>query len=157
MKKALKIVLIVLVIAFVIAQFFRPSRVNPPIVEGEPIEATIAVPNEVNAVLTRSCSDCHSHKTSYPWYSNITPVSFFLVDHIEDGRRHLNFSVWNTYEKRKKLKKLEEIREQIDLGAMPLPSYLWLHRDAALSETDAKLLKDWTFRVESDLEGPGGL
>src|SRR5688572_18149708 len=144
MKKALKIVSIVVVIVFVAAQFIRPNRVNPPIAEGEALEATIAVPDDVNKVLNRSCNDCHSHKTDFPWYSNITPVSFFLVDHVEHGRTHLNFSVWNTYERRQKLKKLDEIREQIDLAAMPLPSYLWLHRDAVLSEADAKILKDWT-------------
>ena len=157
MKKALKIVLIVFAIAFAAAQFIRPNRMNPPIVDGETLEATTAVPDDVEAILTRSCIDCHSNKTAYPWYSNITPVSFFLVGHIEDGRRHLNFSVWNTYDKRKKLKKLDEIREQVDLVAMPLPSYLWLHRNAVLSESDAKILKDWTLRVTANSRLPASL
>jgi len=155
MKKVLKLVLIVLVIAFAAAQFIRPNRVNPLIVDGETLETATVVPDDVNAILTQSCNDCHSHKTAYPWYSNITPVSFFLAGHIEEGRRHLNFSVWNTYDKRKKLKKLDEVREQIDLAAMPLPSYLWLHRDAVLSESDAKILKDWTLRVTAELEASG--
>jgi hypothetical protein len=155
MKKILKIVLIVVVLAFVVAQFFRPNRINPPIVEGDALEATLTVPDDVSAVMSRSCNDCHSHKTVFPWYSNISPVSWFLADHVEHGRSHLNFSVWNTYNKRQKLKKLDEIREQIDLAAMPLPSYLWVHRDAVLSEADAKVLKDWALQITADLEADG--
>lgn len=155
MKKILKIVAIVVVLAFLIAQFFRPNRINPPVVEADTLEASTQVPENVEAILVRSCADCHSNTTIYPWYSNISPVSFFLVDHVEHGRSHLNFSVWNNYDKSKKLKKLDEIREQIDLAAMPLPSYLWLHRDAVLSGADAKVLKDWTLQVTADLEAAG--
>jgi hypothetical protein len=151
MKKILKVVVIVLVLGFIVLQFFPPDRTNPPIVEAETLEATTHVPADVAAILNRSCNDCHSHKTTYPWYSNISPVSLFLANHIKDGRRHLNFSVWNTYEKKKKLKKLEEVQEQVEGGMMPLGSYLWIHRGAVLSESDARALVDWTVKVREDL------
>ncbi len=143
MKKILKIAAVVLVAAFVVGQFIRPNFSNPPIVPGETLEDSTAVPAEVQMVLARSCSDCHSNKTLYPWYSKITPFNWFLADHIEDGRKEMNFSVWNTYTPKRKLKKLEEMGEQLERKDMPLPSYLWIHRDAVLSEDQSKLLRDW--------------
>ena len=73
----------------------------------------------------------------------VTPVNWYLANHINEGRRHLNFSVWNTYDKKKKGKKLEEVCEQLDAGEMPLPSYLWIHHDAKLSDDQKKALCDW--------------
>jgi hypothetical protein len=67
-----------------------------------------------------------------------------MKDHIDEGRRELNMSVFNTYNSRKKSKKLEEICEQVSKGEMPLPSYLWIHGNAVLKETEAKAICDWT-------------
>lgn len=144
MRKALKIIAIVLFVAFVAIQFYRPNRTVPPIVEAETLEASTQVPEAVEQILTRSCNDCHTNKTNYPWYSQIAPASLFLASHVEEGRRHLNFSVWNTYETRRKRRKLDEICEQITERYMPLPSYLWIHWDAKLSDEDIKTLCDWT-------------
>jgi len=142
-RKILKISLIVLAVAFVIGQLIRPDFSNPPITQADTLEATTEVPADVRQVLARSCNDCHTNKTTYPWYSKVTPFNWFLANHINDGRRHLNFSVWNTYKPEKKAKKLEEVCEQLEQAEMPLPSYLWIHRDAVLSESDGKLLCDW--------------
>lgn len=144
MKKALKIIVIVGVIAFVGIQFVRPDRTNPPIVEADTLEASMQVPEQVDAILNRSCVDCHTNKTQYPWYSNIAPVSWWLGNHISDGRRHLNLSIWNTYTAKRKAEKLGEICDQVESGEMPLPSYLWIHRYAVLKEGEAKTLCDWT-------------
>ena len=143
MKKILKIAAILLVAAIVVLQFIRPNFSNPPIVPGETLEDLTAVPAEVQMVLSRSCSDCHSNKTLYPWYSQITPFNWFLADHIEVGRSKLNFSTWNTYTPKKKIHKLEEICEMLEAKSMPLPSYLWIHRDAVLSDEQSKMLCDW--------------
>lgn len=153
-RKILKITLIVLVAAFIIGQFIRPDFTNPPVVEAETLAASTVVPADVQHVLSRSCNDCHSNETQYPWYSKITPSNWFLADHIAEGRRELNFSVWNTYSTDKKVRKLEEICEQVEQAAMPLPSYLWIHRDAVLSESDAKLLCDWAKAESARLEKP---
>ena len=152
MKKALKIIAVVLFAAFVVIQFFRPDFTNPPVTQAETLEATTQVPENVQAILKRSCSDCHTNETIYPWYSKIQPSASFLKNHIDDGRRHLNFSVWNTYEMRKKRKKLEEVCEQISAKEMPLPSYLWIHRSAALSDEESKILCDWATAEEKRLE-----
>jgi hypothetical protein len=149
LRKIIKITVIVLVLAFVIAQFIRPDFSNPPVVPSETLASSTEVPPDVQRVLSRSCSDCHSNETQYPWYSKVSPFNWFLANHIRDGRHELNFSQWNTYSKEKKTNKLDEICEQVELGFMPLPSYLWIHLDAVLKQGDAKLLCDWS-KAESE-------
>jgi Haem-binding domain len=145
MKKKIKwIVILVLLVAFVCLQFVRPDISNPPINESETLEATTQVPENVSNILTRSCNDCHTNKTVFPWYSNVTPISWTLANHIKDGRRHLNFSVWNTYDKDKRRKKLREICDEVSEGFMPIGQYLWLHGNAVLSKEDVQTLCDWT-------------
>ncbi|MCY7344725.1 MAG: heme-binding domain-containing protein [Pyrinomonadaceae bacterium] len=144
MKKILKIVALAFVTAFIAVQFYRPDYTNPPIVQAETIEATTQIPENVAQILTRSCSDCHTNQTVYPWYSDISPFSWLLVGHIEEGRGELNLSVWNTYKAQKKRRKLGEICEQVVSGEMPHNQYLWLHRDAQLSAEDKQILCDWT-------------
>lgn len=143
MKRILKIIVLVLIIAFVVVQFYRPERADPPIVQAETLEATVPVPANVAGILTRSCNDCHSNQTIYPWYSNVSPFSWLLIEHVEEGRRELNFSVWNSYSAKKKRRKFDEICEQVTSGEMPHNQYLWLHRDAILSAEDKKILCDW--------------
>ena len=112
MKKVLKIIAIILFLGFVGLQFMRPERTNPPINESETLESTVEVSNDVQEILKRSCDDCHSNKTVYPWYSNIAPISWSVVDHIRVGRAELNFSKWGTYSKSRQERKLEEICER---------------------------------------------
>ena len=143
MKKALKITALILFIGFAALQLFRPDFTNPPVNASETIESSMQIPENVQKILTNSCKDCHSNETNYPWYSKIQPSAWFLKDHIDEGRREMNFSVWNTYEPRRKKRKFDEICEQIEAREMPLPSYLWIHWDAKLSDQDVKVLCDW--------------
>lgn len=151
--KSFKVALILLVVIFAVLQFFRPDRTNPAVVEAENIRATMAIPAEVDAILKRSCKDCHSNETVYPWYSNVSPASWFLVGHITEAREHMNFSLWNTYSSSKQARRLEEICEEITAGAMPLPSYLWIHRDAVLTADDKQILCTWTAAEKARIEG----
>ena len=143
MKRAVKIFFIFLFAGFVVVQFFRPNFVNPPVIQGETLETSTQLPENVAAVLKRSCADCHSNETVYPWYAKIQPSAWFLAHHIEDGRQQLNFSIWNTYEAKRKKRKFGEICEQTESGEMPLPSYLWIHGEAKMSDEDVKTLCDW--------------
>ena len=151
MLKTLKYVVIGLAALFLVGQLIRPSFTNPPVNPDEHLEASVEVPSDVAAILKRSCSDCHTNETVYPWYSQITPVNWWLRHHIDEARGELNFSTWSTYTAKRKDKKLEEICEQVELGAMPLPSYLWAHRDAALSPDDAKSLCNWSKSVRESV------
>ena len=143
-KKVIKISLVSLTIVFAAIQLARPSFENPPVVESERFEASMAVPEDVAAILKRSCSDCHSNETVYPWYAQISPVSWWLKHHVDEGRMELNFSKWGTYARDRKVRKLEEICEQVESEAMPLPSYTWVHGDAVLKKEEGRRLCEWT-------------
>lgn len=144
MKRALQIIVLVLFIAFVAIQFVRPDFTNPPIDSAQTLENVSQVPEDVQKILTRSCADCHSNATVYPWYSKIQPGAWFLSSHIREGRRELNFSEWGTYNDGKKKHKLSEICEQVETRKMPLPSYLWIHWNAKMSDEEIKKICDWT-------------
>ena len=144
MRKALKIILAALLLIFACVQFVRPARVNPPVVAGRSLEENAQLTPEVSEVLKRSCMDCHSNKTTWPWYSNVAPVSWMLVDHVNEGRDHLNFSEWTSYDRRETLGLLSEICKTVKAGVMPLNSYTLIHRDAALKPGDIGTLCLWS-------------
>ncbi len=138
--KWLKRIAFVLSAIFVGIQFVRPPRVNPA---SDPALALHA-PQNVQAIFDRSCRDCHSNDTQWPWYANVAPVSWWLSNHVRDGRKELSIEQWGSYSTRKKSRKLEEICEQVEEGEMPLPSYTWIHRAAKLSAEDKRVLCEWT-------------
>ena len=151
MKRFLKIALIVIVVFLVVAQFFRPSHVNPPIDPAKTLIATAQVPPNVQSILERSCYDCHSNKTVYPWYNKVAPVSWLLARDINDGRSQVNFSEWAGYTQKRKLHKLENICDQVKQGDMPLWFYLPLHPKAKLSDADRAAICTWTAAETSRL------
>ena len=152
--RIVKIVLICLAIAFVLIQFVRIDRSNPPVVSENSIEAAVNVPADIEQIFGRSCNDCHSNKTVYPWYTQVAPVSWWLRNHIDDGRRELNLNEFATYAARKQDRKLEEVCDQVKSGEMPLPSYLIVHGGAALSEQDKQVICDWTAVERAKLPKP---
>ena len=146
MKRSFRILrwlVILLATGFVILQFFRMPRTNPAIDPSQTIESHLQVSPQVAAMLDRSCNDCHSNKTRWPWYSNVAPVSWFVIDHVDNGRNDLNFSHWGSYDKDKQSRRLRDICELVQDGAMPLSSYTPLHPGSELSPEDRKTLCDW--------------
>lgn len=142
-RKILKWTAITLAVIFVALQFIRPARTNPPVDESRIIQAHTRVTPEVAAILDRSCNDCHSHQTRWPWYTNVAPVSWFVVNHVNVGRREMNFSDWAQYDPEHQKGLLKDICQEVKSGAMPMSSYLRLHSEAKLSTEDVKLLCDW--------------
>src|SRR2546421_264382 len=144
MHKALKIILAALLFIFACVQLVRPARVNPPVVVGHTLEENAQLTPEVSAVLKRSCMDCHSNRTRWPWYSNVAPVSWMLADHVRHGRRHLNFSDWARLSDAQADYMLGDICKWSKQGVMPLESYTLMHRSAVLSPQDVGTLCAWT-------------
>lgn len=144
MKKWLKIALIVVIAFLVISQFFRPSFVNPPIDPAKTLVATAVVPPNVQSTLERSCNDCHSNNTVYPWYSKVAPVSWLLASDINEGRHEVNFSEWAGLTQKRKLRKLKNICDQVKEGDMPLWYYLPMHPKAKLTDADKAAICAWT-------------
>lgn len=143
MRKVLKVAAAFLLLSFAGVQFDRPERVNPPAAAGQSLEEHARVPEEVAGVLKRSCMDCHSNRTDWPWYSNVAPVSWFVTDHVKQGRRYLNFSRWDAYSRRDQIDHLNAICAEVKSGSMPLDSYTLIHRSARLAPADVRTLCAW--------------
>jgi len=144
MKKALKVTGISLVAALAALQLYRPARnTNSAPPPPSDIVNAYAVPTDVAFALHRACYDCHSNNTHYPWYTNIQPVGIWLADHIDEGKEELNFSDFGNFKPRRKLKKLKEIVDEIEEGAMPLSSYTIMHKEAILQPFEKQMIIDW--------------
>ena len=100
-------------------------------------------PLQVRGIIQRACLDCHSEETSWPWYSNIPPISWQIHDDVDKGREFMNFSRWKDYSAEERRTFVAEIAHATDTQFMPPPKYLWLHRDARLSKADLDILKEW--------------
>jgi hypothetical protein len=146
-----KKILWVLLILFIAIQFIRPARNESTELSKNDITNFYNVPANVTGILNESCNDCHTNNTVYPWYTNIQPVGWWLQNHVNEGKRELNFSEFGAYTPRKQDHKLEELIEMVGNDAMPLNSYLWIHRSAKLSTDDKKLLIDWAKKLRAEI------
>ncbi|MCA6075324.1 heme-binding domain-containing protein [Fulvivirga sedimenti] len=136
-------ILLVLLVALIVIQFIPIDTDVPEVEASKDFIAMTNPPQEVSIILKQACYDCHSYETVYPWYSNIAPVKFWLKDHINDGRKHLNFSEWGNYETKRQNHKLEELMEEVGEGEMPLDSYTWTHEEARLTQDQVNSLVSW--------------
>lgn len=137
-------ILLALLAAFIIIQFIRPEK-NLSDDQSMNIATKYDVPADVKNILEVACNDCHSNKTVYPWYYNIQPVSWWMNNHIEDGKRHLNFSTFTGLSIARQNHKLEETVEMVEDDAMPLKSYtaLGMHAEAKLTTAQRERLIQW--------------
>ncbi len=115
-----------------------------PTATGRPILAGALIDPAVLAVIQRSCADCHSEVTRYPWYSYVAPVSFLVASDVAEGRARLNLSAWSEYSPVRKMRSLSEIANQVKDGEMPLWQYTLIHHNAKLSAADANAIFQWT-------------
>ena len=129
-------------------QLIRPARTNPPVDQSHTLEAVVFVPPKIESILQRACDDCHSDLTRWPWYSNVAPVSWFVIDHVDSGRRHVNFSEWLRRDTKNPAEytreRFQAMCRQMQTGDMPLTSYLLVHRTAKLSQDDIETICQWT-------------
>ena len=148
--KILKKLLISILIVLAIAQFFGPEKNDGDLATVDSFLAETNPPQDVKKILKTTCFDCHSAKSTYPWYNAITPVNYWLNEHIQDGKKHLNFSKWNTYSLKKKAHKMDELHEEVEEGEMPLNSYTWTHSEANLSPAQIAAVVTWGKKVQVD-------
>jgi hypothetical protein len=87
------------------------------------------------ALADRACFDCHSNQTRWPWYSNVAPMSWFVQNHVDEGRHALNFSEWN-----RPSSEADEAAETVREREMPPRSYLLLHPEARLTDAEREQL-----------------
>ena len=117
---------------------FVPVDRRPPLNDG-----IVSAPDPVLEVFRRSCFDCHSNQSVWPWYGFIAPVSWLVEDHILEARSNLNFTRWDIYDEDEQAELVEDIWDEIDLGRMPPDYYLILHPSANLGEHDREIIDEW--------------
>ena len=142
LKKYGKKILISLGVILLLLQFVRPTK-NLSDDQSQHLNTKYAVPEDVQAILTTACNDCHSNKTVYPWYAEIQPVGLWLANHVNEGKRHLNFSTFASRKIAIQNHKFEEVIEMVKEGEMPMASYTLIHRDAILSDAQRERLTSW--------------
>lgn len=146
-------ILLFLLVLLIILQVFRPRLTNTATVASATnINNSFTVPADIDQVLKTSCYDCHSNKTNYPWYAAIQPVGWWLQDHIDEGRKELNFDEFGSYSLRRKFKKLEEISEQVDEGEMPLSSYTIIHTNSKLTPEQKRQVVAWSDQLQNEMK-----
>jgi hypothetical protein len=140
-KKVIRTIAVLAALVVVASLLSRPHRSEKA---DAPLLVGATVPPQVRAAIERSCRDCHSEATRYPWYSYVAPVSWLINSDVEGGRKHLNFSTWSEYSVIRKERCLSEIANQVQDGGMPMSIYTFMHRDAKLSKGDVDAIFQWT-------------
>jgi hypothetical protein len=131
-KKIVLGVLIGLMAGGILIQFlpYGHDHTNPP-VAGEPHWDS----QQTRDLVTQACYDCHSNQTTWPWYSNIAPMSWLIQHDVEEGRSRLNFTEWNQPQR-----EVENAARQVQRGEMPQWYYVLLHPTANLTPADKQAL-----------------
>lgn len=144
MKTWIKRTGIVLLIIFLLLQFFQPARnVTKQVDLSKDFITIYNAPEAVKNILHVACYDCHSNNTRYRWYNYIQPGRMLIERHIREGKEEINFSEWTAYTKRQQSSRLERMASQVEKGEMPLKSYTLLHAAAKLDKEEKKILIDW--------------
>lgn len=144
MKKIGRLSLYLILGSFIVIQFFGVDKnTSEEIPASDFLLVHDDMPQELSDLFRTSCYDCHSNNTNYPWYSHVAPFSWLINQHVKTGKEELNFNVYDTLPKRKKIGLLDELCEVVSDSSMPPSNYLMLHSDAILSEGDKTMLCDW--------------
>jgi hypothetical protein len=143
MRKLLKWIGAAAVIGFAALQFTNPAHSNPPVVKGRDALAVNPAPPDVAALLRNACYDCHSYETHWPWYSYVAPMSWTVVQDVNDARDSMNFSDWPNDDAHRARKRWRRIAEAVDANEMPLSKYTLIHRTSRLTAEQRKKLVDW--------------
>ncbi|SMO49282.1 heme-binding domain-containing protein [Solitalea koreensis] len=146
-----KIILGILVF-FALIQFIRPAKNKASEIATNDIRKQYAMPANVEQSMQTACFDCHSNNTVYPWYSNIQPVAWWLQHHVNEGKEELNFSEFATYNPKKANHKLDKVIKSQQDNWMPLDSYLWIHKDAQLSQQQKDAIITWAKGVQQQIK-----
>ncbi len=135
-RRKVKYAIAGVIVVLVLIQFIQPDRTNPPANPAEGFAAMAKTAPELAGILKRSCGDCHSNDTVWPWYSKVAPVSWLVADDVKEGRARLNFSEWNFLSPEASSIKLREICREVRSGGMPLWQYRLMHAEARLTPAD---------------------
>ena len=150
--KLIKKIMWLLVIALIVIQFFHPEKNISAGMSPNHISQKFLFPEDVKQVISTSCYDCHSNNTNYPWYFSVQPVAWWLADDIEEGKKHLNFDEFASYNLRRQYKKFDAIGDHIREDEMPPGTYLFIHRNANLSPEQKEKIIQWSEQRAAEMK-----
>jgi Haem-binding domain len=148
----IKKILLFLLAALVIIQFFHPARNKSTGEQPHYIAKAFAVPGDVHVILAKACLDCHSNNTRYPWYCNFQPFDWWIAGHVRNGKQGLNFDEFSNRSLRFQYNKLGDVVKLVKEGDMPLNSYLWIHKDAKLTMEEKTSLMNWASTIQESMK-----
>ncbi|MDH6251353.1 hypothetical protein M2347_001080 [Chryseobacterium sp. H1D6B] len=130
-------------VTFALIQFIPIDKINKPVNHSVNFVELQKTPEKISRILKGACYDCHSDETIYPKYAYIAPISWSLKSHVNEGREHLNFSIWGTYNNDLKKSILTSTVDAVKNKTMPMPGYIVYHKEANLSEAERTLLSNY--------------
>ena len=138
-----------LLLILVSIQFIRPTKNSGPAPSPNDIQLRLLPSQQIRGLLENACYDCHSNHTTYPWYAQVQPFGWWLANHINEGKRHLNFSDFSKLAPKRAVRKLQQAADELNEEEMPLTSYKLTHPAARLTDAERKTLADWFIAVRS--------
>lgn len=150
MRKKLRIIGIIVLVLFVLIQFYRPQKNLGPMTQ-EHLFKQEKVPEHIQTILKNACMDCHSDHTNYLWYHEIAPASWLVRSDITEGKSHLNFSEWGKLDVFDKIGDLDDLSKAVKSGEMPIAMYKVMHKKARLSQAQRDTLVAWSQRLSESL------
>jgi hypothetical protein len=127
----------------VISQFFKIDKVNHDVHSDQDFLSITNPTEKVATMIKNQCYDCHSNESTYPWYSDYAPLSWWVKSNVNGAREKINFSTWGLLPEKKRIGFTQEIVEALEEGEMPVAIYVWGHEKAQFSDEDNKALLDW--------------
>lgn len=149
--KTVKIIALFFLVCFVGIQFIPTTLNQSKNIPKTDFLLVNNTPKNISGILQKSCYDCHSNNTNYPWYNKVQPIALFLESHIQEGKKELDFSKWTEYSNRRKKSKLKSIMSQIRDNKMPLSSYTLIHSDAKLTKNEKENITDFINKIIDSL------
>ncbi len=133
-----------------LVQLIQPKK-NEGTYNLQPFFEVSNVSKGVQTILLNACTDCHSNKTNYLWYSEITPINFWIANHVNKGKEYVNFSEWNTYNNNQKKRILNQLIKEVKQRKMPLKTYIIKHPKAKLNKKQIEELVEWATQLKQSL------
>jgi hypothetical protein len=120
-----------------------PVRMVAPEADG-PLLGEAKIDPQTLGILERSCQNCHSERTKWPWYSHIAPISWMIASDVGQARSHMNLSHWQEYSREDRMMLLSAIGSAVRNRKMPVGRYVLLHPEARLTDQERQQIYQWT-------------
>lgn len=143
MKVFLKLCSVAVALLTLASAFVHPYGLVKRTRSAAPLLTSSEANPEITRIFERSCQNCHSERTEWPWYSYVAPLSWMIEKDVRSGRSHMNLSHWDAYSEDQKVDLLIKVGVEVRNRRMPLPKYLNLHPQARLSNDDVTQLYKW--------------